>query len=106
MRELPIKLDTESLSFDVTGPEWLVNLGWWLKDGGASGINDIATLGSEILSFVPDEVLSSAGGEVAIIGLVLKVGLVVLRRSKREIKMVRYASAHGSGGAQGSVRAC
>ncbi|KOX94229.1 hypothetical protein [Halorubrum tropicale] len=97
MRELPITLDREGIWFDVTGPEWLVDLGWWLKEGGAAKIDDIATLGGAVLSFVPDECIS-------VINLILTIGLVALGRSNREIKMVRYASAHGVGGAHGSAR--
>ena len=98
MRDLPIKLDTEALWFNVAGPEWLVKLGRWLKEGGANTIDDIATLGGAVLSFVPDECVS-------VVSLILTVGLVVLGRSEREIKMVRYASAHGSVRAQGTARA-
>lgn len=97
MRELPITLDTEALWFDVTGPEWLVDLGWWLKEGGAAKIDDIATLGGAVLSFVPDECIS-------VINLILTIALVVLGRSGRGIKMVRYASAHGVVEVRGSAR--
>lgn len=98
MTEYPIKLDSDGLWFDVTGPDWLVDLGWWLKEGGARTIEDVTTLVDAVLSFVPEPCVSA-------LSLISAIALVVLTRSDSEIKMVRYASAHGSGGARLSARA-
>lgn len=98
MDEFPLKVDSDGIWFDVTGPDWLVNLGWWLKEGGASTIEDVATLADVVLSFAPETCISG-------ISVLFAIASVVLGRSDAEFKMVRYASAHGTVGAHGSARA-
>lgn len=98
MNDFPLKVDTNGVWFDVTGPDWLVDLGWWLKEGGASTIEDVATLADMVFSFAPETCISG-------VSVLFAIASVVLGRSGVEFKMIRYATAHGTAGARGSARA-
>ena len=104
MVERPIKIEKDAICFDVTGPESLVKFGWWLKDGGAGKIHDGGSLVNGLFGVVEPVGDFSSDMPYAYISLAVVCVFLFIKRNAPKIKMVRYASASGFGGAVGTAR--
>ncbi|WP_017344591.1 hypothetical protein [Halorubrum sp. T3] len=89
MSRPPIEITLEALRIDVSGPDWLVDFGWWLKEGSATTALDLYSIGEALVSGVSDVWCLSAAF------FVITIARVACRRLGLEVDMVRYLSAHG-----------
>ena len=98
MSTLPIEITSESVRIDVTGPDWLVDLGWWLKDGGDKTVDHLSGVVGEVVGVITDA--WCLGAAFSVITLLS----ILIERRGLEVEMARYASAHGEGRAVGTAK--